>query len=181
MRLVDSFSQMQLTEDREKTLKVLRSLGIKTPRSFFGKSEKIPDVLGEELVRKHPFGHQVSLVKRDKFLFSKSRENVYVEERIQNKDGAVRCVMYIFGKIYTRIKKDKFHAGYRGATGNEPVVSSTLYEINIAKKVHKKTGMNLFNVDLIKDTVIEINCCPNFFSYNPAINHFVKVIQARYK
>lgn len=171
--MIDSYSQMQLTEDRVMTFNLLRLHGIKTPQYFWGNTKETPYTLGDQLVQKDPYGHDVTLINR-KNLFYLGKKTIYVEERIPNTEGIVRCVMYIFGYIYTRIKHDKFSDNEVIPSGAEPIVHSTRPEIDLAQRIHKVTNMNLFNIDLIQDRVLEINCCPNFFLYEPAIEHFVR-------
>lgn len=174
--MIDSSSKMQLTENRVKTFKLLQKHGIKVPHYFFGSPEKIPFALGRKLVRKNPLGHDVSLVDKKSLTNSNSQE-IYVEQYVPNKENIVRCVMYVFGKIYTRIKQDRFSKITEALSGLEPIVPPTQFEIDLAQSIHKNTKMQLFNIDTIEDIVIEINCCPNFFSYEPAILHFIKELK----
>lgn len=175
--MIDSFSQMRLTEDRMNTFKLLRVSGVKTPQYFFGPAGEMPFALGDKLVCKDPYGHEVALVSR-KNLLHPGKKNVYVEERIPNDESIVRCVMYVFGKIYTRIKQDKFSDNEVLISGTEPITQPTRSEVDLVQTVHRITNMNLFNIDVIRDTVIEINCCPNFFSYKLAIGRFVEQLKS---
>ena len=174
--LVDSFYKMQLTENRRKTLQLLSYFDIKTPGFFFGSPSKIPISLGNVLVSKHPFGQVIKLVKREGMLRS-DQKRAYVEERIPNDKKIVRCVTHVFGKIFTRIKQDRFSVNISKNSGTEPVIHTSEEDTRLAKKVQKIIGMKLFNLDLIDDVVIEVNCCPNFFLYKSVVGHFVSQVE----
>lgn len=174
--MLDTVNQMRLTENRRGILRLLSNSNIRTPRFFYGFPENIPASLGNELIIKHPFGGAINMKGKDEIVKS-AQKNVYVEERISNDKKIVRCVTYIFGKIFTRIKKDGLGVNFSLKFGTEPRVQTTKDDIILARLVQEITGMKLFNLDVIQDTVIEVNCCPNFFLYRSAVNHFIAQVK----
>ena len=173
--LMDHPNKMRLTENRKKTMELLSKSNIKIPNFYFGHPDCIPNHLGNKLVIKHPFGLAIGFIdtKRAREI---NQKNIYVEEILLNPKKTVRCITYVFGMVFTRIKKDKFDIGFADIPGTEPKTSTSKKDRILAQKVHKLTGMELFNVDLIDEVVIEINCCPNFFLYDSIVKHFVKRI-----